>query len=111
MSDKGTEGATCAQAELASILLRRATLARSVEAFGEAIVRTSLLEAAQLIKEGKAANGMVELPAKIWIRFVPDPATIDVQFEECMSIGRQTALQCYVESHAPRPSDLKPRSG
>lgn len=109
MSDKQPDRPTHAQEELAGILLRRATLARSVEAFGEAIVRMSLLETAQLLKEGKGLNGMVELPAKIWIRFVPDPNGIDVQFEECMSIGRQTALQCYIESHAPRPPALKPR--
>lgn len=109
MSDKQADRPTHTQEELAGVLLRRATLARSVEAFGEAIVRASLVEAAQMIKEGKGLNGTVEFPAKVWIRFVPDPNNIDVQFEECMSIGRQTALQCYIESHAPRLPALKPR--
>lgn len=90
------------QEQLAKLLLRRTTLARSAEAFGEAIVRASLAEAAALVREGKAVNGVVEFPARVVIRFMPDPGSIDVKFEECMSFGRQSALQCYIESHAPR---------
>lgn len=108
MSDKRTNQSKISKEELAGLLLRRANLARSVESFGEAIVRTSLVEAAHLIKEGKALKGTVQLPVKIWVRFVPDPNGIDVQFEECMSIGRQSALQCYIEANAPSPPALSP---
>jgi hypothetical protein len=94
---------------MASLLLQRVTLAHSTDAFGEAIVRASMLEAARLVKEGKAVNGAVEFPVRVFIRYIPDPAKIDVKFEECMEIGRQSALQCYIEANAPRPPAVKIR--
>jgi hypothetical protein len=68
-----------------------------------------MLEAAQLVKEGKAVNGAVEVPVKVFIRYIPDPASINVRFEECLAVGRQTALQCYIESNAPRPPVVRIR--
>ncbi len=103
----GDTRVTVSEDTLVKVLQQRAGLARSVEAFGEAIIRASLLEAAQLVKEGKTVDGTVEFSARVFFRFVPDPNSIDVSFEECMSIGRQTATQCYVEAHAPRPAGLK----
>ena len=91
------------QEQLATALLRRTTLARSTESFGEAIVRASLLEAVELVRAGSVRDGRVEFEAKVFLRLVPDPNGIDVGFEECMSIGQQTAMQCYIESHAPKP--------
>ena len=93
--------------DLVSALQRRAGVATSLEAFGEAIVRATLSEAVRLVKEGAAVEGRMEIPAKIFIRFIPDPAGIDVGFEECMSVGRDTALHCYVEAHAPRRPHLR----
>ena len=94
---------------VAEALQRRARVSRTVKGFGEAIVRASLLETAQLVKDGKVIGGTVEIPARIFIRIVPDPNNIDVKFEECMSIGRQTALQSYVDSHAPALPEVRVR--
>ena len=98
-----------AQDTLVAVLQERAGMTRSAAAFGESIVRASLLETAQLIKEGKAERGVAEFTARVVVRFVPDPNNIDVHFEECIAIGRQTAMQCYIESNAPRPPALKHR--
>ncbi len=95
--------------ELEQILMRRSTLSRTPEAFGEAIIRTSLVEAAELFKTGKAVDGTVELSATIRIHVVRDPSDIDPCFEECISIGRQSAVQCYIECNAPRPRGLTAR--
>ena len=77
----------------------------TAEEFGEAIIRASILEASNMIKAGKVSSGtQFEIPARVFIRVIVDPNSIDVKFEECMSIGQQTALQCYIEAHAPRPS-------
>ncbi len=107
MRDKSTEGKTHTNEELAQILVRRTAVSRTAEAFGEAIIRTSLREAAELFKEGKAVDGTVELAATIRIHFVPDPSSVDPCFEECISIGRKSALQCYIECNAPLPDLLR----
>ena len=95
--------------ELEQILMRRTTLSRTPEAFGEAIIRTSLVEAAKLFKTGKAVDGTVEFNATIRIRVVQDPNNIDICFEECMSIGRKSAVQCYIECNAPQLPESTPR--
>lgn len=95
--------------ELEQILMRRSTLSRTPEAFGEAIIRTSLVEAAELFKTGKAVDGTVEFSATIRIHVVPDPSGIDPCFELCLSYERKTALQCYIECNAPRPPGLAAR--
>lgn len=109
MTDKPTASNTHTPDELAQILTRRTALSRTPEAFGEAIIRTSLVEAAELFKTGKAVDGTVEFGATIRIHVVPDPSGIDPCFEECISIGRKRAVQCYIECNAPIPSGLAAR--
>ena len=89
--------------ELAEILVRRTAVSRTSEAFGEAVIRTSFSEAAELFRDGKVVDGAVEFPATVRVRVVPDPSGIDPCFEQCISIGRKSAVKCYIECNAPIP--------
>lgn len=76
----------------------------SLEQWADRIARDSYLQAAREFRAGRVKDGVARLSATVTVeRFIPDPKSLNVCFETCLSYGQSGALSCYVNCNAPRP--------
>jgi hypothetical protein len=90
----------------ALVLESMASQSKTEAEFGRAVRTQALLAAAREFRKGTVKGNTVRIPVTLVVTELPPKYgnLPDACFETCLSYGQSSALTCYIDCNAPKPS-------